>query len=199
MGTWAQILPRKHHYNSKLCTLEYIELFSVSQRVRFSPLVRMWMVPSALVCDGESWWRSTMPWPAVSSVYEECHHSWQPSRSMIYTLPIATGTCREVTTGPRRIVELFRARGVLDASRRNDTVWCLKFNHWNTVQTFAGDAFQTCLSSDKEAVHCSHFLLQLQWHHSWKHLLLRDSKLNICNSSDGPWHSYDGVNIWLQS
>ncbi len=108
--------------------------------------------PSALVCDEESWWRSTTPWPAVSSVYEECHRSWQPSRSMIYTLPIATGTCREVTSCPRRSVELFQARGVLDAGRRNDTVWCLKFNSLNTVQTFPGDAFQTRLSSDKEAV-----------------------------------------------
>ena len=60
---------------------------------------------------GGSWWRSTMPWPAVSSVYEKCHHGWQPSRSMIYTLPIATGTCREVTTRPRRSVGLFQARG----------------------------------------------------------------------------------------
>lgn len=129
-----------------------IKLFSVSQRVCCSPLVRKRTAPSALVCDGERWWRSTMPWQTVSSVYEECHHGWQRSRSMIYTLPIATGTCREVTTCPRRSVELFQARGVLDASRHNDTVLCLKFNSWNTVQTFPGDAFQTCLSSDKEAV-----------------------------------------------
>lgn len=132
--------------------LQSMELFSVSSRVCCSPLVRMRMVPSALVCDGESWWRSTMPWPAVSSVYEKCHHSWQPSRALIYTLPIATGTCREVTIHPRRSVGLFQARGVLDAGRRNDTVWCLEFNSWNAVQTFARDAFQTCLSSVEDAV-----------------------------------------------
>lgn len=164
--------------------LQSIELFPVSQRVWCSPRVRMRTAPSALVCDGGSWWRSTMPWPAVSSVYEECHHGWQPSRSMIYTLPIATGTCREVTTCLRRSAELFQARGVLDASRRNDTVWCLKFNSWNTVQTFARDAFQTCLSSDKEAVLFTtvhsvrlytpvQFLLQLQCHHLHENIYLQ--------------------------
>lgn len=126
-------------------TLQIIELFSVKSESLVHP-------PSEDV-DGAlstSWWRSTMP--AVSSVYEECHHSWQASCFMIYTLPIATGTCREITTRLRRSVELFQARGVLDASRHNDTVWYLKFNSWNTVQTFARDAFQTCLSSDKETV-----------------------------------------------
>lgn len=92
-----------------------------------------------------------MSWPAVSSVYEECHHGWQPSCSMIYALPVATGTCREVTTCLQRSVELFQLRGVLDANRFNDGVWSLKFSSWSTMQTF-GDAFQTCLSSDREAV-----------------------------------------------
>lgn len=146
--------------------LQSMELFSV-----------MWMTPSALVRDVESWWRSTLPWPAVSSVYEECHHGWQPSRSMIYTLPIATGTCREVTTRLRRSVGLFRARGVLDANRRNDTVWCLKFNSWNTVQTFAADLsitwWRSCLITTPSThprtthftpLHSTHFLLLLQCH-----------------------------------
>lgn len=127
-----------------------VEQSSVSQKVWFSPLVRMQTVPSALLYDGESWWRSTTPWPAVSSVYEECHHGWQLSHSMIYTPPIATGTCREVTTRLRTTAELFQAKG--DASRRNGTVWCLKFNNWNTVQMLAWNVFQACLSSDKEAV-----------------------------------------------
>lgn len=132
--------------------LQSVELFSISQRVWSFPLVTMRTAPSAPGCDRASWWRSTTPWPAVSSVYEECHRGWQPSHSMIYTPPTATGTCREVTTRLRRTVELFQARGVLDASRRNGTVWCLKFDNWKTVQIFARDVFQTCLSSDKKAV-----------------------------------------------
>lgn len=59
---------------------------------------------------GESWWRSTTPWPPVSSVYEECHHGWQLTRSMIYTLPIATGTCWEETTCLWRSGELFHTK-----------------------------------------------------------------------------------------
>lgn len=67
------------------------------------------------VCDGQAWWRSATPWPAVSSVYERCHHGWQPSRAMIYTHPNATGTCRAETrrlARGRRRVELSRAKKV---------------------------------------------------------------------------------------
>lgn len=171
------------------------EQSSVSHRVWFSPLVRMWTAPSAFIYDGESWWRSTTPWPAVSTVYEECHHGWQPSHSMIYTPPITTGTCQEVTTRPRTTVELFQAsRG--DASRRNGTAWCLKFNNWNTVQMFAWNIFQTCLSSDKEPV--SFTSVHSPSTQSLFHLvavpsLLQkrsppcDSRLNISNGSDRAW------------
>lgn len=150
MGNWVYILPRKHHYNSKLCTLNHRAAFCQPESV--VPLVRMKTPPYAHDCDGESWWRSVLLWPAVSGVYDECHHGWQPSCSMIYTLRIARGTWRVVTTCLRRSRELFQARGVLDASRHNDTLRCLKFNRLNTVQTFPGDAFQMCLSFHKESV-----------------------------------------------
>lgn len=98
--------------NSTRCIADY-------RAVLCRPESRARTAPSAPV-----WHGSEAPWPAVSSVYDECHHGWQPSRSMIYTLPIAEGTCRRVTTCRRRSAELFRAWVALDVSTHNDTdVW----------------------------------------------------------------------------
>lgn len=77
---------------------------------------------------GGSRWRSTPPWPAVGSVYEGRRLDWQPPppRSMIHTLPIATGTCPRSNNWPAE-----ECRGVVSRERRrrrNDTVRCLELN-----------------------------------------------------------------------
>lgn len=117
--------------------------------------------PSSEDADGalstRLWWGELMKKYNAMASGQQCLwgvSSWLtafPARWFIH-FQSQQAPAEEVTTRPRRSAELFQARGVLDASRRNDTVWCLKFNSWKTVQTFPGDAFQTRLSSDKEAV-----------------------------------------------
>lgn len=152
-GTWTYILPRKHHCNSRPCTPECRAVFCQPESL-VSP-------PSSEDADGalstRLWWGELMKKYNAMAGGQQCLWGVSsrltafPARWFIH-FQSQQAPAEEVTTRPRRSAELFQARGVLDAGRRNDTVWCLKFNSWKTVQTFPGDASQTRLSSDKEAV-----------------------------------------------
>lgn len=158
--------------------LQIIELFSVSRGELF---------PSSADADSalstRLWWGELMKKYTAMASGQQCLwwvSSWLTA-SPFYDLYTSNckGTCRGVTTCPRRSTELFQARGVLDANRHNDTIWCLKFNSWNTVQTFLRDAFQTWLSFDKESVLLAAIHL-FRWH----------SKVTLfCN--------YHGTSIYL--
>lgn len=72
---------------------------------------------------------------------------------MIYILPVATGTCREVTTCLQRSVELFQLRGVPDANRFNEC-FMFKIQQLESYANIWKDAFQMCLSVDEGDVLC---------------------------------------------